>query len=252
MPADGDEGDRGDDDSPQKSEDAGLEDADDAGSDAGDAGDSGTHDAGDAGDSDAGDAGDSGADDDAGDAGSSTCDGKVVISQVYGGGGNSGAPYKSSFVELHNRGSVPVVLNGWSIHYLSGGGGTNAKTDLTGTIAPGGYFLIKQAGGANGVDLPEADVTGTINPSATAGRFALVSSTTSLGATCTNATVVDLVGYGTANCFNGAAAPAPSNTKSVIRKNDGCTDTGNNKADFSALAPSPRNSSTPAVECSCN
>jgi uncharacterized protein len=27
----------------------------------------------------------------------------VVISQVYGGGGNAGAPYNSDFIELFNR-----------------------------------------------------------------------------------------------------------------------------------------------------
>ena len=35
---------------------------------------------------------------------------QVVISQVYGGGGNSGAPYKSDFIELHNTGSAPVSV----------------------------------------------------------------------------------------------------------------------------------------------
>ena len=30
--------------------------------------------------------------------------GDVVISQVYGGGGNMGAPYSADFVELFNRG----------------------------------------------------------------------------------------------------------------------------------------------------
>jgi hypothetical protein len=41
----------------------------------------------------------------------------VVISQVYGGGGNSGATYQNDFVELYNRSSSPVSLTGWSINY---------------------------------------------------------------------------------------------------------------------------------------
>jgi hypothetical protein len=37
----------------------------------------------------------------------------VVISQVYGGGGNAGATLRNDFIELYNRGAVPVSLNGW-------------------------------------------------------------------------------------------------------------------------------------------
>ena len=33
----------------------------------------------------------------------------VVISEVYGGGGNSGAPYNKDFIELTNRGSADVA-----------------------------------------------------------------------------------------------------------------------------------------------
>ena len=43
----------------------------------------------------------------------------VVISQVYGGGGNAGAPYTNDFIELFNRGSVPVDLSAWSLQYTS-------------------------------------------------------------------------------------------------------------------------------------
>lgn len=32
----------------------------------------------------------------------------IVISQVYGGGGNAGAPYMNDFVELFNRGTTTV------------------------------------------------------------------------------------------------------------------------------------------------
>ena len=33
---------------------------------------------------------------------------QVVVSQVYGGGGNTGAPYNRDYVELFNRGSASV------------------------------------------------------------------------------------------------------------------------------------------------
>ncbi len=38
----------------------------------------------------------------------------IVISQVYGGGGNSGATYKNDFIELFNRGTTTVDITGWT------------------------------------------------------------------------------------------------------------------------------------------
>jgi hypothetical protein len=43
----------------------------------------------------------------------------VVITEVYGGGGNSGAPYTNDFIELTNNSSSPVDVTGWSIQYAS-------------------------------------------------------------------------------------------------------------------------------------
>jgi predicted extracellular nuclease len=43
----------------------------------------------------------------------------IVISQVYGAGGNSGAPYRNDFIELFNLGTTTVSLNGWSVQYAS-------------------------------------------------------------------------------------------------------------------------------------
>src|SRR5689334_13261168 len=57
--------------------------------------------------------------------------GAIVISQVYGGGGNSGAPLKNDFIELFNRGSAPVDITGWSVQYASATGTTYQVTALT-------------------------------------------------------------------------------------------------------------------------
>src|SRR5690349_20197224 len=43
----------------------------------------------------------------------------VVISQVYGGNGNT---FASDYVELFNAGSAAVAINGWSIQYASASG----------------------------------------------------------------------------------------------------------------------------------
>lgn len=188
----------------------------------------------------------------------------VMISQVYGGGGNAGAVLLNDFVELHNNGATAVVLTGYSIQYTSSTGTSwaNQKVSLSGSIAAGGYYLVQLAsGGANGVALPAAQATGTFNMSATTGKVALVSSTASLGAvTCplSDATVVDFVGYGTnANCAEPssastrAPAPAPSATTAIVRASAGnsCLDSNTNSTDFSAAAPNPRNTTALAQPC---
>ena len=167
----------------------------------------------------------------------------VVINEVYGGGGNSGATLKQDFIELYNKSDSAVNLAGWSVQYASATGTTWATTALTGTLPAGAHYVVREAqGGAGTVDVV-GDVTGTIAMGAAAGKVALVNTTAPLtcGADCDGASaVVDFVGFGTtATDFAGAgAAPAPSATNSVSR-NVTHDNTANNAADFTAGAPSP-------------
>ncbi|WP_194908598.1 lamin tail domain-containing protein [Catenulispora rubra] len=172
----------------------------------------------------------------------------VVVNEVYGGGGNSGATLKNDFIELRNDGTAPVSLASWSVQYISAAPGaatTWQVTNLSGSIAPGKTYLVAEAAGTGGTaDLPTPDATGAINLSGTSGTVALVTSQTSL--TCKTAadcaadtSIKDLVGYGTAVVHEGSAdAPAASNTTSVARDAAG-TDTDQNGADFTAGAPTP-------------
>ncbi len=177
----------------------------------------------------------------------------IVISQIYGGGGNAGSTYTHDFIELFNRGNTTINVTGWSVQYASATGTTWQVTNLSGMIAPGKYYLVQEAQGAGGTTaLPTPDATGTIAMSATAGKVALVNSTTALTGACpTGANIIDLIGFGaTANCFEGtAAAPAPSNTTADIRAGNGCTETDQNSTDFATGAPTPRNSATAASTC---
>ena len=80
--------------------------------------------------------------------------------------------------------------------------------------------------------------------SATAGKVALTKTQTLLTVDnpLSNTNVVDFIGYGTADVWEGSgAAPAPSNTTADLRANGGATDTNNNAADFATGAPNPRN-----------
>jgi predicted extracellular nuclease len=195
-------------------------------------------------------------------------DGGLVISQVYGGGGNSGASHTHDFIELYNPGSAPVVLTGLSLQYASATGtgnfGNNPAqlTELTGTILPHRYFLVQQAStAAVGSALPAPDQIDStpINMSGSAGKVALVTGTTSLGCNgsagqpcdaAALARIVDRIGYGNANFFEGSgAAPTLSNTTSAQRGNGGCDDTNDNAADFTAAATAPRNSGSQPKFC---
>ncbi len=179
----------------------------------------------------------------------------VVISQIYGGGGNSGSVYKNDFIELFNRGTAAASLNGWSVQYASAAGTSWAVTNLTNvSLQPGQYYLVQEAAGTGGTtNLPTPDATGSIAMSGTAGKIALVNTTTALSGavtTGTGPTIVDFIGFGTANGFEGtAAAPAPSNTTADLRAGNGCSDTDQNNTDFATGAPTPRNTTSTQNPC---
>jgi len=176
----------------------------------------------------------------------------VVISQVYGGGGNTNATYSHDFVELFNNGTMAASLTGWSVQYASAAGSSWSATNLSGVLQPGQHFLVQEAsGGAVGIPLPTPDNSGTLNLSSTAGKVVLAESTTLLTSDCPSGfSIADFVGYGaTATCYDGSGpAAAPSNSTATLRS-DSCYDTNDNAADFSAGAPNPRNSSNSPASC---
>lgn len=189
----------------------------------------------------------------------------LVISQVYGGGGNPGASRTHDFVELFNRGTQPVSLQGRSLQYASATGAFQTASNVVAlpnaTLQPGRYFLVQLGtSGAAGAALPTADLVAAgaqaVNISGAAGKIALVESNALLNGCGTTATPcaaggwIDFVGYGAGvTQSEGSAAAAASNTTSLLRADDGCADVGSNATDFSAGAPTPRNASTPARAC---
>jgi Lamin Tail Domain len=180
----------------------------------------------------------------------------LVVSQVFAGGGNAGAPYANDYVELFNRGSTTVDLSGWTVQYATATGTSWTATALAGSLSPGRHYLVQFAsGGTAGVTLPTPDATDTTSLAASGGKVAIVHGTAPLtcGATAGSCsavpTVHDLVGYGAATDYEGAAAPALSNTTAATRAGAGCTDTDANAADFAADAAAPRNSVAAATAC---
>ena len=179
----------------------------------------------------------------------------VVINEAYLSGGSAGAAYKNKFVELYNPTHDAVALDGLSLQYRSAGG-TGSSTGafaLSGTIAAGGYYLIQGGtNGTNGEALPTPDATSGLNPSGSAGTIALVKGASAItlptGSVTGNGDVIDLLGYGTSNTFEGAAATAPANNNDVksLNRTNGA-DTDSNSADFTLSATlTPKNTSAAA------
>lgn len=184
----------------------------------------------------------------------------VIISQVYGSGGTSGATYKNDFVELYNPTSAPVDLSTWSVQYAAADADPTkdaakvfTAAPLSGVIQPGKYYLVQlKSSGANGADIPTPEAMGGMDLSGSKGKVVLASKATSV-AGATDPMVVDLVGYGVATIFEGKAAGTMSATTALVRKVVG-VDTDNNFNDFMSAAPEPKNgssSSTPVEETKC-
>lgn len=170
----------------------------------------------------------------------------LVISEVYGGGGNSGGAFRSDFIELYNPTSQDIPLSGLSLHYRSTGGSAGAAPfALSGSVPAGGHFLVKAADGSNTAQpaLPEPDATSTFAMSGTGGQVLLINGTTPFtgtGNVAGNPALVDMVGWGSSNTFEGTPAAATTNGTSAARAATGA-DSDVNSADFGTGAPTPTN-----------
>ncbi|MFN7374583.1 MAG: GC-type dockerin domain-anchored protein [bacterium] len=194
---------------------------------------------------------------------------QVVMSQVYGGGGGSGT-YKEDFVVLFNKGTTTQTLTDAALVYSSATGnswGNRVRlpsplvipagqsylvvTDSSGTSASittlqiGGSPLVPDfvaTGGAGG--------SGTIAIQLASAKIALISNFDFSGTTtpATNmvvntaptpvvGTVVDWLGWGTANnAEGGSPAAITTNAQALFRNGTGCDDTNVNSADWTVFA----------------
>jgi hypothetical protein len=171
-----------------------------------------------------------------------------------------GLSYKNDFIELYNPTSNPISLDGYSLQYAAKTGAFSIAntTNLSGTIPANGYYLIQEAAGAGTQPqfLNTPDVSGSIAMSGTDGKVALVHGTTAITGK-SDPSVVDFVGYGGANEFEGSASiKITSNANSAQRRpyanvdpapgKGNAWDTDDNAADFYVgLVATPRNSASP-------
>ncbi|WP_285727165.1 ExeM/NucH family extracellular endonuclease [Psychromicrobium xiongbiense] len=181
----------------------------------------------------------------------------LVINEAYLNGGSTGATFKNKFVELYNPTGSAISIDGWSLQYRSatGSAAPTGIAPLSGTVAAHGYYLIKgNANAANGTDLPTADADASgFSFAAGGGTLVLARKATAVsplptGSVIGNPDVADLLGYGSSNTFETAAAPTGSVSTSLNRTAG--ADTDNNAADFTAAAPTPQSSagSLPPVD----
>lgn len=176
----------------------------------------------------------------------------MVLSQVYLGGGSASALYNQGFAELFNRSTAPVSLHGLSVQAASGTSSFTLVDKLPDVmVPPGGYYLVAfPTSGTVGAAF-SSDLVGVKHSALTADAIALARVPSALakdGLSIATNDVVDIVGIN-ATTLEGNPTGALTSATAVIRKDDGCTDTNVNSADFEIGTPDPRNSSTPALPC---
>ncbi|MBX3232755.1 MAG: lamin tail domain-containing protein [Labilithrix sp.] len=181
----------------------------------------------------------------------------LVISQVYGGGGNAGAVYTHDFVELFNRGKADVELGGKVLQYAAAASSFSATKDIVKlpafTLKPGKYYVVQLAPGSAtpvGDPLPKADYVASqpgevIAMGKDKGKVALTTEADALvcgkaDAPCEQEkldALIDFVGYGAANQYEGNPTGALGSDKAAIRRGGGCAETGDNSSDFDTSGP---------------
>jgi DNA/RNA endonuclease G, NUC1 len=177
----------------------------------------------------------------------------IVISQFQTGGGGAGT-FNDEFIEIFNRGTEAIDLNGYRLVYRSATGSNDVNNPLaswntTTVIPPGGYYLIASTSydGPTTPDRLYDPGSLQVSMSGTGGGLALRFGENNVGP------VIDSVGWGTAsNIFvESAATAAPAANNSQSRSQNGCQDTDNNASDFTATIPAaPRNTTTTVAPCS--
>ncbi len=186
----------------------------------------------------------------------------LMISEVYGGGGNSNAPFINDYVEIYNASDEPITLAGKSVQYSPAKSNSYKQMRLDGIIEPDSFYLIHLFTKNNpdsGVPMPLHDfwvnVGGAHGMSATDMKIALLNKTAQFDDEKfeyldEDADLIDFLGGGSADKALGTKKTGANNTLSYQRefKNDGPVNNRNNSTDFITAAPDPMNSALSVAE----
>jgi hypothetical protein len=175
---------------------------------------------------------------------------ELVISQIWGSGGDNPTGYRNDYVELYNRGNGAAHVDGWTIQFAQAGSAVWNASSLFGVVPPGKYLLLQLYGAGGGDTDDLGDVTGAIDLNPTHGKVALVTNGTLLNTACpSGGGIIDFVGYGDVDCSESSPAGPISVGTAIFRGNGGCDETDHNNADFAGNDPAPRNGSHAAHFC---
>ena len=169
--------------------------------------------------------------------------GKVVINEVSTRGTTTG----DELIELFNGSASDVSLSGYKLYYraasTTSGSGSALVTFGSAAKVPAGKHFLLATNGYTGSVTPDATFSSTL---ADAGGSVWLFKATPTSFGKTDASFVDLVGWGTAvsaNFEGSSAAPAPGGANRSIERANGA-DTDNNGADFHVQATrTPQNTS---------
>ena len=168
----------------------------------------------------------------------------LVISEVYGAGGNAGAVYNADFVEILNPTGSSVDLLGKYVSYRSSTGSAGGSpVALKGSLPAGGRFLVRMSSTSGSAPAVPADLVASpaVSMAAGGGQVFLTDNAQAVTATGQMAGrdhVVDMVGLDGATSYEGTGS-GPTATATSSAQRSGGTDTDDNAADFSLAAPSP-------------
>lgn len=161
----------------------------------------------------------------------------LAISTVFPGS-------TSQYVELHNRTTSPIQLNGWRVAVRTSGGSTSFGLPSGVLLGPGQYYLISN--GAPAADLIEP----ALSLMQTGSWVAIGPGITN---SCATSGIVDWVSFGSGSSICPPALLPPPRNNSAYRRFDlrGCLDT-NTPSDWLDLPnPAPRRLLTPPDACLC-
>ncbi len=184
----------------------------------------------------------------------------VIFTQVYGGGGNSGATYKSDFVELYNTTNSDINIGNWNLYYIAASSSsTSVKYEFPANtiIKAGKFFILKCADGTGAQPAWNIsfDGTSTLALGGTAGKLVLLnnnnaftlSTPPTIEEIVNNDSFVDYVAYGTTAIpvWGSAMTANLTSSTSARRKymNGSFQYTKSIGNDFEIVTADPRNSS---------
>ncbi|WPO82180.1 lamin tail domain-containing protein [Chryseobacterium sp. JJR-5R] len=185
---------------------------------------------------------------------------QIVISEIYGGGGDAGSTLINDYVILKNTGAETVSLRGATLQYADADGTFDQYHILPDiTLSSGQSYLIQEGSGGGGVSsLPAPDfIAGNIlyfygsqgqnasaglNLNMASGKIALAGNTLQVTNT-DDAHVIDFAAYGTSVQFAGTTAGlSPTAATAFKRVLDNTAGTNTNTADFIIAPVNPVNS----------